>query len=190
MIRRLVENQEIDRLQQQLNHRQPRPFTAGQHLHLLHRLFRSAKHESTQQITNLVPNLTLRHIVNRLEYRQVLIHQRCLVLCEISDLHIMPQRQRAVMLNLPHDTLHECRLTLTVLADESHFVSALNRQICVAEHRLLTVCLAYTVHNHRITARPRRRREFQPQCRRILFVHFQQLQLLQHLYAALHLQRL
>ena len=54
-------------------------------------------------------------IVYRLENRKILIQQGGLVLGEITDHHVMPQRQRPLMLDLFHDTLHQGRLTLAIL---------------------------------------------------------------------------
>ena len=119
MIGRFVQNQEVHRFQQQLNHSKPGAFSTGKHFHLFHGLFRAAKHKSTQQVAYLVTYFTFCHIVNRLEYRKVLIQHRRLILCKITDLYIVPERQCTIVLNLFHDTLHQRRLTLTVLTDKS-----------------------------------------------------------------------
>ena len=74
MVGRLVEDQEVDRLEQQLDHRQARAFTPRKNLHFLGRIF-AAEHERAQQILDLVAHVAYRHIVDRLEHRQVLIQQ-------------------------------------------------------------------------------------------------------------------
>ena len=94
------------------------------------------------------------------------------------------------MFDFLHDTFHECRFTFTVFTDKSYFITTLNRQIGVAEHHFLSVCLSNTLHDNRITARTGGRREFQSQCRSILLIDFEQFQLFQHFDAALYLQRL
>ena len=102
----------------------------------------------------------------------------------------MSQRQRAIVLYFPHDTFDKRRLTLAVLADERHLVSALNRQIGALEHHLLSIRFPNILHDDRITARTGGRREFQSQCRSILLIDFEQFQLFQHFDATLYLQRL
>ena len=94
------------------------------------------------------------------------------------------------MFDFLHDTFHECRFTFTVFTDKSYFITTLNRQVSVAEHHFLSVCLSDTFHDNRITARTGGRREFQSQCRSILLIDFEQFQLFQHFDAALYLQRL
>ena len=65
----------------------------------------------------------------------------------------MSESQCTVMLNLLHDTLHERRLTLTVLTNESYLITTLNRQISIAEYHFVSVCLSNTLHDDRVTAR-------------------------------------
>ena len=94
------------------------------------------------------------------------------------------------MLYFPHDTFDKRRLTLAVLADERHLVSALNRQIGALEHHLLSIRFPNILHDDRITARTGGRRKFQTQSGSVLFVHLQQFQFLQHFHTALYLQGL
>lgn len=67
VVGRLVQNQEVDRFQQELDHCQAGTFAAREHFHFLHRFFRSAEHEGAQQVTYLVADFSFCHVVNRLE---------------------------------------------------------------------------------------------------------------------------
>ena len=102
----------------------------------------------------------------------------------------MPQRQRPLMLDLFHDTLHQGRLTLAILPDESDLIPSLDHQISVSENRMIAIRFRDILDRHRIRARTGRRRKLQAQSRGIFLVHLQDLQLLQHLHTALHLQGL
>ena len=102
----------------------------------------------------------------------------------------MPQRQRPLMLDLFHDTLHQGRLTLAILPDESDLIPSLDHQISVSENRMIAIRFRDILDRHRIRARTGRRRKLQAQSRGIFLIHLQDLQFLQHLHTALHLQGL
>ena len=72
MVRRLIEDQQVDGLQQQLDHCQSGTFATGEHLYFFRRILAS-EHESTQQILDLVADISFCNIVYRLEHRQVFI---------------------------------------------------------------------------------------------------------------------
>ena len=74
MIGGLVKDEEIHRLQQQLQDGETCAFAAREHLHLLCRFF-SSEHESTEQIAYLVAYLTLCHVVNSLKYGQLAVEK-------------------------------------------------------------------------------------------------------------------
>ena len=67
--------------------------------------------------------------INRIKYRQIFVQHLCLILGKISDLHIMPDCQLTVEVNLTHDTFYQGRLTFTVLADKSDLLSPIDSQI-------------------------------------------------------------
>ena len=88
MVGRFVEDKEVHRFKQQLNHRQAGPFTATQHLDRLLRGL-TAKHEGPQDIANFQSDIPNRHTVDGVEHRQVLIQQLRLVLRKVAQLHVM-----------------------------------------------------------------------------------------------------
>ena len=105
MIGRFVQNQEVHRFQQQLNHSQTSTLSTGKYFHFFIRSL-SAKHECTQNVTYLQPNISCRHTVDRIKYRHVFIQHLRLILCKVTDLHVMPDRQFTIKINLAHDTFH------------------------------------------------------------------------------------
>ena len=102
----------------------------------------------------------------------------------------MPDRQRAVVFDLFHDTFHEGGLSFTVFPYESDLVAPFDGQVGVAEHHMVAIRLCHVLHDHRIVAGAGRGREFQAKCRSVFLVHLQYLKLFKHLDAALHLQGL
>ena len=72
MIGRFVENKEVHRFQQQLYHGKTGTLSTGEHFYLLVRSF-TAKHESTEDITDFEADIPYRHTVNRIEYGQIFI---------------------------------------------------------------------------------------------------------------------
>ena len=139
MVGRLIQNQQIDRFQQKLDHRQPGTFSTGKHLDFLHGFFRSSEHESSQQIADLVADFSLRHIIDGLEYGQILVKKGSLVLGKITDLYIMSQCQCTFVIYLIHDTFHQSRLTLSVFTHKSNLISPFDRQIGIPEHDVVTI---------------------------------------------------
>ena len=187
MIGRLVEDQQVHRFQQQLDHGQAGALTAREHLHFLVDIL-PAKHEGSQAIPYFRTDVTHRDVVDGLKDRQLLLQQRCLVLCEVTDLHVVPQLQATVESGLPHDAFDKGRFPLTVAAHEGHLLTPFNHEVDIAEDQLLIVRLAETLRRHRIAARAWGRGEAQLQCRGVHLIHLHQFQLLQHLYARLHLE--
>ena len=88
MVGRLIENQQIHRLQQQLQDSQTGSFSTRQNLYLLGRIL-ATKHECTQQIANPISDFALGNIIYRLENRKFAIEQRSLILSKIANLNIV-----------------------------------------------------------------------------------------------------
>ena len=186
MVGRFVQNQEVHRLQQQLNHSQTGTFSAGKHFYFLIRSF-TAKHESTQNITYLQPDIPRRHPVDRIKYRHVLIQHLRLILCKVADLYVMPNRQFAIKINLAHNTFYQCGLTFSVLSDKCYFFSSVNRQIHIVENNMMSVCLTYIFANNRIISATAGRGEFQTEGRVVFLVHFNAVYFFQLFDTALYL---
>ena len=102
----------------------------------------------------------------------------------------MAQRQGTFVLNFAHDTFYQCGLSLAVAAHEGHLVATLDGERRVLEYHVIAIRLAHAVHDDGVVARAGRWGELEAQGRGVFLVHFEQLQLLQHLHAALYLQSL
>jgi len=162
MIRRLIKNQEIHRFQQELNHGKTGAFSSGKHFHLLVRSL-SAKHERSQYIPYLQPDISHCHTINRIEDSPVFIQQLCLVLCKIADLHIVPQSQLAgIIRNLIHNALHKRGLTFTVLTNESDLFAAVNSKINIMEDNMASIGFGHILTNNRVTPTTATANKFQP----------------------------
>ena len=187
MIRRFIENQEIHRFQQQLNHGKTGTLSAGKHFHLLVRSL-ATKHECSQYITYLQPDIPYRHTVDGIEYRKIFIQQLRLILSKIANLHVVSQSKfSGIIRNLVHDTLYKCRLTLTVLTYKSHLLTTVYGEIYIVEYDMVAIRLGYIFTNNRIVTATAAANELQPQRRVVFLVHFNALYLLQLLDTALHL---
>ena len=189
MVGRFIKDEEIDGLKQEFHQGQAGALAAREHLHLL-RAGLAAKHKRAEQVANLIANLALRYIVYGLINGQVLVEQRGLILCEIAYLHVVAERQRALVLQLAHNTFDERGLAFAVAAHEGHFVAALDGQANVGEYTLLAESLAHAVHHHGVLARARRGRKLQAQGRGVLLIYLNEFQFLEHLDTALHLESL
>ena len=106
VVRRLVEDKEVNRLKQQTDHCQTRAFTARKHLYVFVACL-ATEHERAEDILYLQTNLTLRHVVYGLEHREVLVEQLRLILREVANLRVVAHLQSALVVNLAHDALHE-----------------------------------------------------------------------------------
>ena len=189
VIGRLIENQEVDRLQQQFNHGQPAALASTQHLdEFLAGL--PSKHESTQEVVYLQPDVARSHLVNRLEDSEILIQQLGLVLGEISYLHVMAYLQGSRERNFAHDTLHQRGFSLSVLTHESHFLTPLNGHGDMAEYDMVTIRFAYLIAYHGIVATAQARGELQAHGGVVHLIYFDGHNLGQLLDAALHLHGL
>ena len=107
----------------------------------------------------------------------------------------MTNLQCTIKRNLTHDTLHEGRLTLTVLTDESHFLTSLNNKVDTLKNRLTQsvtmqstwISLPQSLCNDWIISTSQTRRKLQTHSRIVHLVHFNRHNLLQLTDALLHL---
>ena len=189
MVGRLIENQEIHRFEQELDHRQTTALSSTQHLDILLGSF-ATKHKGTQQIVHLETHLTGSHIVDGLEDGKLLVEQLCLVLCEITNLHVMTYLEIARKRNLAHDTLHQSRFTLAVLTYECHFLATLDGKGHMVEDGMIAIILSHLIADNRIIAATETRRELEMHLLGIHLVHLDRNDFLQLLDAALHLYSL
>ena len=185
----LIENKQIHWFQQQANHRQTASLATTKHLNFLVTLL-TTKHKCPEYILDAQTDIALSHIVDSLEHSKILIQQLCLILCEIAYLDIMAYLQFASKRNLVHDTLHESRFSFTVLADESHLLTSLNRKSNMIKDGMSTIILTYFIADHGIVAASQTGWEFQMHSGVIHLVYLDRHNLLQLLYLLLHLYSL
>ena len=102
----------------------------------------------------------------------------------------MSDGQLAFERNLIHNTLHQGRLTFAVLSHKRHLFPAVDGQVHIVEHHVVTVCFLHILANHRIVAGTDGRREFQSKGGIVFFVNFDGHDFFQLLDAALHLYSL
>ena len=107
----------------------------------------------------------------------------------------MTNLQRTIKRNLAHDTLHEGRLSLTVLTDESHFLTSLNNKVDTLKDRLTRsvtmqstwISLPQSLCNDWIISTAQAWRKLQTHSRIVHFIHLNRHNLLQLADALLHL---
>ena len=113
-----------------------------------------------------------------------------MVLGEIAYLHIVSNGELSIEGNLTHDAFNQRGLSLAVLSHEGHFLAALQDEIDVGEHLMLTIGLANILADNRVVATPQARRELQMQRGVVDFVNLYRHHLLQLLNLLLHLHGL
>ena len=99
----------------------------------------------------------------------------------------MADLERAQIIQLPHDTFDEGRLSFSVLADKGHFLAAADGEIHVMEHIVFAEILAQVFHNEREVSAARGGRETEVETRGVLKIHLEAFQFFQLLDAALDL---
>ena len=190
MVGRLVENKEIHRFEQKLYHCQASTLTTGKNFYFLIRSL-PAKHESSKNVTDLKTDISRRYPIDCIKYGKTFVQHLCLILGKITDLHIMPDCQFALIIgDFSHDTFYQCRFTLTVFSDKGYLLATINRKIYILEDNMRTVCLSHIFANHRIIPTAAGTDKFQTQGRIILFIHLNAVYLFQLLDTTLHLHRL
>ena len=182
----LVEDEEVHRLEQQLDHGQAAALAAREHLDLLVRRL-AAKHERAQYVADAQADVALGHAVDGVEHRQLAVEQLGLVLRVVADFDVMAQLEVALKGYFAHDTLDEGGLAFAVLADKGHLFAALDGEVHVVEHAVVAVVLAHVLADDGIVARARAGRELQAQAGGVDLVNLDGHNLFQLLDAALHL---
>ena len=188
VVGRLVEDEQVDRLQQQANHSQTAALATAEHFYFLF-IILAAKHKGAKDVVNAQTDVALRHIVDGLEYGKVLVQQLCLVLREVANLHIVANLQVAIEGDLAHDALHQRRLALAVLADKGDLLAALDGEIHVVKNHV-RIFLPHLVADDGIIAAAQARRELKMEGRVIHLIHLDGHHLLQLANLLLHLYSL
>ena len=137
----LVEDKQVDGFQQQANHSQTTALATAEHLDFLVGSL-ATKHESTQYVVDAQADIALGYVVDGLEHGEFLVQQLCLVLGEIAYLDVMAHLQVSIKRYLTHDTLHQRRLTLTVLTHKGHLLATLDGEVDIREDGMGTIVLA------------------------------------------------
>ena len=185
----LVENEQVDRLEQQAEHGQAAALASAEHAHALLRGFAS-EHERAQYVVDFEAHLAVRGAVDGVVDGKALVEQLRLVLREVAYLDVVAYLERAGEGDFAHDALHQRRLALAVAANEGHLLAAAYREVYVREHRVLPVGLAHAVAHYGPVAAALARGKLQAHGRAVNLVHLDGYDFLQLLYAALHLHGL
>ena len=90
VIGRLVENEQIHWLEQQLQQGKACAFAAAKHFHFLHR-FLAAEHECAKHIFYFCSDVAFCNVVDSLKHSEVFVEQRSLILGKIANHHVMPK---------------------------------------------------------------------------------------------------
>ena len=187
MVGRLVERQQIVRLEHQLGHRQPGTLAAAEHGHALVDVF-ALEQERGQDVAQLRADVAHRDAVERIEDRGLLVEDIFLILRIIADVHIVPHLRLAVeRLELAHQHAHHRGLAFAVAAHEGHFFAAADHEIRAFEHRLLRIADHGVLHFKHHVAAARGGRELDVDGRKVFVVDLDALDALELLHARLHL---
>ena len=190
VVRRLVEHQQVPRLQHHAGHRQTRPFAAREDFDLLIDVL-PAKQECTQNIAQTGPDVAHSYAVQRIVNRKFAVHQVVLILGVVTDIDIRPEADRTFgRRQLPDQHARKGRLAFAVAAHQCNFVALFDHEIRAAEDVLRAERHPDLVDLGHNLARTGRRRELDIERRQILLFDFEAVQPLQLLDARLHLVRL
>ena len=167
MVGRLVEQQQVDRLQQQPRQRHPHPLAAGQHADRLVDVV-GGEQEGAQQVAHLLLPAGGGGRLHGLQHGEAGLEPPFLVLREVrlSQAGGTPDRARARLLHAGQRP-HERRLAGAVATDHRQSVVALHLQVDVREDLQVAVALAQPGAGQRHLAAARRLRQRQRDRRRL-----------------------
>ena len=187
MIGRLVKCQKIVRLEDELGHGKPGPFSSAQHGYLLIYIF-SLEKERSENIAKLQPYITYSNTVQRTEHGIILIKDILLILSIITDIHIVSHLGfSGHRVQLVHDHTHKGGLSFSVPSHKSDLLSPSYLDLRIAEHNLLSIT---DLHVHCLignVARSWSRRKLHGKSRPVLYIDLYPLKLFQLLYTRLDL---
>ena len=106
---------------------------------------------------------------------------------KVTDFDVVSDFERTKIVQLPHDTAHQCRFTFSVFANESHFLSAADGQIDVFNNGVRAVILTQVLNDNREVPASRSGRKTQVKTGCVLYIHFQPFQFIELLDAGLYL---
>ena len=194
VVGRLVEGQQVVRVEYELGHGKTGTLASAEYGHLLVDVL-TAEEKGPEDIPQPCADIAHSHLVEGIVDRIVFIEDVLLVLGIVAESHIVPERGRAGYgPQLPGDIFHHGTLTFSVAADEGHLLPSLHRQVDVREDHLRTAGAV----TGRITSgeglglkddlsRAGSRRELDMQGRIVLLVYLYPLELVESLYAGLNL---
>ena len=144
-----VQNQQIDRLQQQFDHGQSGALSTGEYFYLFVDIV-PAKHKCAEQILDLRPDISHSYIIDRLENGQLFVEQGSLILCKIANQRVVTECKFATELYLPHQCLHQCRFAFSVFSYKCELLASFNRKRNMAENQMIVVTLGQLIGDDRI----------------------------------------
>ena len=187
VVRRLVEYQQVARLEHHARHGQTRPLASGQHTHLLVYIL-AAEQKRPEDVTQTRAYIPHGHTVQRIVDGKVALHQIILILGIVTYIDIGADTYRTLRSGqFAHNHARHRGLTLAVAAHEGHLLAALDREGRAREYAFVAECLARILHLHDNLSRARCRRELDIQRGIVLVLDLDALDTFQLLDARLHL---
>ena len=186
VVRRLIEDEEVARLEEEPDHRESASFASGEDFDFFLGGF-AAEHEGAEDIADLRTDVSDCNVINSVEDGEVLIEKGCLVLGKITDLDVVSYFEGAQVVELAHDTLDESGFTFSVLADECHFLASSDGESDVMEDIVVSEIFSQVFDDERKIATSRCRRKTEVEAARVLQIHLETFEFLQLLDAALYL---
>ena len=154
MVGRLVEYEEIHGVEQQSYHREAAAFAARKEPDVFFACF-AAEHERSENVVYLQAYFPPCGAVYRVEDREAVIEELCLVLGIVSYLHVVPHLEFAVKRYLVHDAFHERGLAFAVFPHERHFFTAAYGEVHIREYPVFAVAFAhFLAYQRKIAAAP------------------------------------
>src|SRR5665647_824056 len=123
MVGRLIEQEKVIRLKQQLHRGQPRAFTAREHLYLLVDIV-SMEKECPQDITQPGTYIARGYPFNSFKDGHLIIKQFILVLSKIPDADFMSSLYNSLKINLSEYHPRQCCLSFAIAPHEGYFLTS------------------------------------------------------------------
>ncbi len=187
MVGRLVEHQQIARFEHHAGHRQPGPFTAREHLHLLVDVL-AAEQERPQDVAQARADVAHGHPVEGVIDREFAVHQVVLVLRIVTYVDVGPQPDRPLGGGqLADEHPRKGRLALAVAAHQRDAVALADGEVRAAEHAFRAERHPGVLDFGHHLPRTRRGRELDVERRQVFLLDLQPVEAFELLDARLHL---
>ena len=144
MVGGLVEDEEVDRLEQQFYHRQTAALTSRQHFDFLVGGL-TAKHKGPKYVADFQAYVATRYAVDGVEHGEFTVEQLGLILGAVANLDIVTYFEFAGKVYLIHYTLDQRGLSLTIAPHKSHLLAAAEGERDVVKDTMTAIILAHFI---------------------------------------------